>query len=1010
MKPSFALNFTDDSVALLHRAKRGWLEIGRSAYDTPDLAEAMAYLRATALGLSPRGLTTKLVIPASQIRYFRIDAPGPDDAARRAQIATALQGRTAYDVADLAFDWSGSGPTVTVAVVARETLAEAEAFAVQHRFAPLSFVALPEDLAPADGTFDGEPWFGPTEHAARLLAGGDTVERDDDSITILTRALRRQLRADAAPPVAAPAADPSIDPPAPQPPVADPPAPSAPEPEPAAPEPAPVVEPVPLPDPAPRPLPDPVTEPTPAPEPDPIPPPLPATVPDPAPVQPEPEPAGVPQPDVTPDPGYDPPQPADLPGFDPVADPVTMSVDSSANQPDTLSETAGAAPADRAPAATRPAALPEPEADEAPIALDVEEGELPDPPSRKPARAAGFGAANVTENSLTLGPDDSAAAPTTFSSRRVPALAGATAAAAQSMARRLGAASRAVTPPPFAAPPPDPAVRRAPAPEFAAPASPPLRAADQIAPRPVDPVPTAAAQPAPAASPRAPSPPAAQRLPPVRPAQAKPQRRSPRSLDAPTRGKPRYLGLMLTGLLLVALALAAALSSYYSVSTDPVPSLATEPTALASADNAAIAPAVPDAPTTAADAADLPSITDEMLADGQDITPEDTAPVAAAPIAAPAPVAPNAAPAMQAANSGNDEIYLSAADTAPSAVDAAALPPPEARADPAPTAPLPPPAFGTVYKFDANGLIIPTAEGITTPEGVLLIAGKPPLVPPPRPASLAPAVAPAVAPALAPVVPPGPAPAAPAGALPDGAIGGALDATGDQIAALSELPSPSDPALRGKRPAPRPAGLAAPATDADPAADPDAPSLAPAADSRLAGLRPLPRPAALAPAPGASPSTLALVTPEGAVSPLGGLAMSPRPVARPTVLASAVEAAVAAAAQAPDPGPAIVDDGNVTPETEAEPELASAAPSIPTKANVAKEATVKNVLNLGKINLIGVYGTQSNRYALVRQSNGRIVKVAVGDRIDGGRVAAVTATEVRYEKRGQMVVLAMPRG
>ena len=43
------------------------------------------------------------------------------------------------------------------------------------------------------------------------------------------------------------------------------------------------------------------------------------------------------------------------------------------------------------------------------------------------------------------------------------------------------------------------------------------------------------------------------------------------------------------------------------------------------------------------------------------------------------------------------------------------------------------PPFGTVYQFDADGRIKPTPEGIITPEGVLLIAGKPKLVPPVRP-------------------------------------------------------------------------------------------------------------------------------------------------------------------------------------------------------------------------------------------------------------------------------------
>jgi type IV pilus biogenesis protein PilP len=120
----------------------------------------------------------------------------------------------------------------------------------------------------------------------------------------------------------------------------------------------------------------------------------------------------------------------------------------------------------------------------------------------------------------------------------------------------------------------------------------------------------------------------------------------------------------------------------------------------------------------------------------------------------------------------------------------------------------------------------------------------------------------------------------------------------------------------------------------------------------------------------------------------------------------AVEAAVAAAIRQPEPEP---PSAEVTPETEEEPELAAAtAPRIPSSANVAKQATIRNAINLRDMNLIGVYGTSSQRYALVRNPNGRYVKVEVGDRLDGGRVAAITASELRYEKRGRMVVLALP--
>ena len=64
---------------------------------------------------------------------------------------------------------------------------------------------------------------------------------------------------------------------------------------------------------------------------------------------------------------------------------------------------------------------------------------------------------------------------------------------------------------------------------------------------------------------------------------------------------------------------------------------------------------------------------------------------------------------------------------------------------------------------------------------------------------------------------------------------------------------------------------------------------------------------------------------------------------------------------------------------------------------------------MSQTNLIGVYGTQSSRYALVRQSNGRYKKVRVGDSIDGGRVAAITPTEVRYQKGNRLIALAMPK-
>ena len=77
---------------------------------------------------------------------------------------------------------------------------------------------------------------------------------------------------------------------------------------------------------------------------------------------------------------------------------------------------------------------------------------------------------------------------------------------------------------------------------------------------------------------------------------------------------------------------------------------------------------------------------------------------------------------------------------------------------------------------------------------------------------------------------------------------------------------------------------------------------------------------------------------------------------------------------------------------------------------VAAEATLKDAINMRKINVIGIYGSGSNRRALVRMTTGRRVMVEVGDRLDGGRVAAISDSELRYVKGGRNVVLKIPKG
>ncbi|MDG1066871.1 MAG: hypothetical protein P8P40_00635, partial [Sulfitobacter sp.] len=224
MKPNFALSLSFEGITLLHRAAGGWRQVGEVSVSADDLAGELAMLRKTAASLEPGGVRSKLIIPASQIKYLTIDTIGLSDAARRKSAESALRGATPYEVSVLVYDISLDGAKTHVAAVARETLAEAEAFAVEHRFHPVSFVAVPDD-AP----YLGEPFFGVTTASAELLEPGETVEEDGIAVVVVEAISPEPQPAPVPPP--APVAPPA---PAPPPPVTPPKSEPAPQPKPAA--------------------------------------------------------------------------------------------------------------------------------------------------------------------------------------------------------------------------------------------------------------------------------------------------------------------------------------------------------------------------------------------------------------------------------------------------------------------------------------------------------------------------------------------------------------------------------------------------------------------------------------------------------------------------------------------------------------------------------------------------------------------------------------------------------
>ena len=201
MKPNFALSLSFEGIKLLHRAAGGWREVGEVPVTADDLGGELAMLRKTAASLEPGGVRTKLLIPASQIKYLTIDTAGLSEGARRKAAEAALHDATPYEVSELAYDISMDGAKTHIAAVARETLAEAEAFATEHRFHPVSFVAVPDE-AP----YLGEPFFGTTKGAAALLESEETVEPDGIAVVVVGAVAAEALVAapDDEPPTAEP--------------------------------------------------------------------------------------------------------------------------------------------------------------------------------------------------------------------------------------------------------------------------------------------------------------------------------------------------------------------------------------------------------------------------------------------------------------------------------------------------------------------------------------------------------------------------------------------------------------------------------------------------------------------------------------------------------------------------------------------------------------------------------------------------------------------------------------
>lgn len=475
-------------------------------------------------------------------------------------------------------------------------------------------------------------------------------------------------------------------------------------------------------------------------------------------------------------------------------------------------------------------------------------------------------------------------------------------------------------------------------------------------------------------------------------------------------GKPRFLGLILTAVLLIALLLFAALSSYLLPEGTVSRLLGREaaPTEVVQApleDNPAEQlvhlPEEEDFPVFT-----IPS--PEEIAEAEVPEPEILAPPVMSTSDAQTAYAvsgiwqlsPDLQPAVVEQNL--DALYESSLDPDLAFEDAPAL----AYVDPAaPTLsiepPTTPPAAVVMFNLDSRGLVRPSPEGSLNPGSIYVFAGTPPVAALPRPDGLVPQLQDNTA-------------------LPDTGDGADTGATPEVATDATEDTPQADPRLAGFKPRQRPADLQEQFERATQGG---------LSNSELAGIRPLVRPEsaqakareeaiakALAEAAADDAAEQARATAEAAAQAevdkgtAQAVARSQRPNSRPRNFGTLVARAKQAAPQGRNPAAAA---STAQPSRGSGPAVARASRAKPTgttRATVARAATDNNAIALGKVALVGVFGTSSNRRALVRMPNGRFKKLAVGDRVDGGRVAAIGDGQLKYKKGSRTVTLEMPKG
>ena len=84
-------------------------------------------------------------------------------------------------------------------------------------------------------------------------------------------------------------------------------------------------------------------------------------------------------------------------------------------------------------------------------------------------------------------------------------------------------------------------------------------------------------------------------------------------------------------------------------------------------------------------------------------------------------------------------------------------------------------------------------------------------------------------------------------------------------------------------------------------------------------------------------------------------------------------------------------------------------PSIPKRASIVGNSTLKNLIELNRTNLIGIFGKRTGRIALIRLSSGNTIKVKVGQQFGNGwKVISIDLDKIHITNGSRQETLRIP--